>query len=72
MTADGRKLDEGGESRIEQLLDENLEIPVNAKIDHSSSFNGESSYINYAQSLLPEACLKRLENCSRYWKWLRL
>ncbi len=58
MSSDGRKLDEGGESRIEQLLDENLEIPVNAKIDHSSSFNGESSYINYAQSLLPEACLK--------------
>jgi phosphoglucosamine mutase len=58
MTSDGRKLNESGEYRIEQLLDENLAIPVSGEIDHSTSFNGESSYINYAQSLLPEACLK--------------
>lgn len=58
MTSDGRKLNESGECRIEQLLDENLEIPVNVEKNHSTSFNGESSYINYAQSLLPEACLK--------------
>ena len=58
LTTDGRKLDENGESRIEKLLDNNFEVAASLGMDCSSSFNGENLYINYAQSLLPKACLK--------------
>lgn len=58
MTSEGRKLNRVGEIRIEQLIDENIKVPLNMDVDYSTSFNGESLYINYAQSLLPEACLK--------------
>lgn len=58
FTDDGRKLDEAGENRIEQLLDENFETPTILDIDYSISFSVKNFYIDFAQSLLPEASLK--------------
>ncbi len=58
LSSDGRKLDEGAESRIEQLVEEIDEVPASTGINYSCDFDGIEFYVRYAQSLLAENCLK--------------